>query len=56
MTDKPDQPDEFSMSDAPEASDALADRMSDALAKPSEPPPGGAPSAEPVLEEEKVKD
>ena len=61
MTEKPDQPDEFFMSDTPEAADALADRMSDALAKSSDasasgPPPADAPAAEVVLEEEKVKD
>lgn len=61
MTDKTDQPDEFSMSDTPEASDALADRMSDALAKSpeapaSEQPPADTPVEEVVLEEEKVKD
>jgi HEAT repeat protein len=56
MTEKPDQPDEFSMSDPPEATDALADRMSAALAKPSEPAPGDAPPADVILEEEKVKD
>jgi HEAT repeat protein len=61
MTEKPEQPDEFSMSDAPEAADALADRMSDALAvspkaSSAEPPPADAPAGEIVLEEEKVKD
>jgi len=45
------------MSDAPEAAtDALADRMSDALAVPAEQPSAEAPPAETVLEEEKVKD
>ncbi|HEX9743274.1 MAG TPA: HEAT repeat domain-containing protein [Nitrospiraceae bacterium] len=56
MTEQPEQPDEFSMSDAPEATDALADRMSDALATPPEQPSAEAPPAETVLEEEKVKD
>ena len=56
MTEKPDQPDDFFMSDAPEATDALADRMSDALTKSAEPSPGDAPAAETALEEEKVKD
>lgn len=62
MTEQPDQPeqpeqsDEFSMSDAPEASDALADRMSDALAASPALPSADAPAAETVLEEEKVKD
>lgn len=61
MTEKPEQPDEFSMSDAPEATDALADRMSDALANSpeassTEPPPADASAGEVVLEEEKVKD
>lgn len=61
MTEKPEQPDEFSMSDAPEATDALADRMSDTLAGPpeasaAEPPPADAPAGEAVFEEEKVKD
>jgi HEAT repeat protein len=61
MTEKPEQPDEFSMSDAPGAADALADRMSDALAvspkaSSAEPPPADAPAGEIVLEEEKVKD
>ncbi len=56
MTEKPDQPDEFSMSDPPEAADALADRMSDALAKSSESPSGQMPAPETALEEEKVKD
>jgi HEAT repeat protein len=49
------------MSDAPGAADALADRMSDALAvspkaSSAEPPPADAPAGEIVLEEEKVKD
>ncbi len=61
MTEKPEQPDEFSMSDAPEATDALADRMSDALANSpeassAESPPADAPAGEAALEEEKVKD
>lgn len=56
MTEKPDQPDDFFKSDAPEATDALADRMSDALTKSAGPSPGDAPAAETVLEEEKVKD
>ncbi len=61
MTEKPEHPDEFSMSDAPEATDALADRMSDTLAgspeaSAAEPPPADAPIGEAVLEEEKVKD
>jgi HEAT repeat protein len=56
MTEQPDQQDEFSMSDAPEAGDALADRMSDALIAPTEQPSADAPPAEVVLEEEKVKD
>jgi len=61
MTEKPEQPDEFPMSDAPEAADALADRMSDTLggspeAQAAEPQPVDAPPGEAVLEEEKVKD
>ncbi len=61
MTEKPEQPDEFSMSDAPEATDALADRMSDTLASSpeasaAEPSPADAPAGEAVFEEEKVKD
>lgn len=59
-TDRPDHTDEFPMTDAPAASDALADRVSDALgASPtpaSEPPSEEAPAGEAVLEEEKVKD
>jgi HEAT repeat protein len=61
MTEKPEQPDEFSMSETPEAADALADRMSDTLAgspeaSAAEPPPADAPPGEAVFEEEKVKD
>ena len=44
------------MSEAPEAADALADRMSDALAVPGEQPSAEAPPEETVFEEEKVKD
>jgi HEAT repeat protein len=58
--DRPTHPDEFSLPDEPRPSDALADRLSDTLAEPSraasEPPSGDAPTAETVLEEEKVKD
>lgn len=54
--DQPDQIDEFPMSDAPVASDALADRMSDALATSPDQLPADAPAAAIVFEEEKVKD
>lgn len=55
MAESPDRDDEFSLSDAPPASDAQVDAMSAALAQPAEASAGDRP-AETILDEEKVKD